>query len=210
MNDDSDVEDEIDAALEDLLDAHMEDSVDEDRSESESDDAMVDEGDTEFLEGPERLEAFLGLKNKIDGAVNAAVGSKKRILVEEIQDVTSKCARVDADDLTEDVARGPPTNFSRVVTSMPYEALKEKFPKFLESRSRQLDVTLAAGEMLYLPCGWFHEVTSKSAKDTDVPASEKFHMAVNYWFHPPDGNSFQSPYSDSFWPESWKRRNLED
>ena len=33
---------------------------------------------------------------------------------------------------------------------------------------------LEAGEMLYMPAGWFHEVSSVGQ-----------HCALNYWFHPP-------------------------
>jgi len=38
--------------------------------------------------------------------------------------------------------------------------------------------SLNAGDALYLPCGWFHEVFS-----TPSPA-EEMHLAVNYWYHP--------------------------
>jgi hypothetical protein len=49
-----------------------------------------------------------------------------------------------------------------------------------------------AGEMLYLPAGWFHEVTSFGG------ASSGGHFAFNYWMHPPDHldphHGFASPY----------------
>ena len=49
--------------------------------------------------------------------------------------------------------------------------------------------------MLYLPTGWWHEVTSL-ATDESGPAQ---HVAVNYWFHPPDNpdpsaKGFGRPY----------------
>ena len=49
--------------------------------------------------------------------------------------------------------------------------------------------------MLYLPTGWWHEVTSL-ATDERGPAQ---HVAVNYWFHPPDNldpsaKGFGRPY----------------
>jgi len=50
--------------------------------------------------------------------------------------------------------------------------------------------TLEAGQMLYMPAGWFHEVSSSGS-----------HCAINYWFHPP-------PYSataKSFWEREWER-----
>lgn len=206
---DSDAEDEIDAALEDLLDAHMDCSENEDCSESESADSFHGGGGASGLsDDADRMEAFFGLKSK------ATSSGRKRKIEGGSEDGGSKRARaVDAsgraDDATEDTSRGPPANFSRVVSSLPEDKLRENFPKFLESRRRQLDVTLVAGEMLYLPCGWFHEVTSKSSQGASVPASQQFHMAVNYWFHPPDGDSFKSPYADTFWSESWKRRKLD-
>jgi len=41
------------------------------------------------------------------------------------------------------------------------------------------EVTLEAGDSLYLPSGWAHEVIS-STDDQGSP-----HVALNYWFHPP-------------------------
>ena len=53
--------------------------------------------------------------------------------------------------------------------------------------------------MLYLPAGWFHEVTS---------LGEKGHMAFNYWSHPPDNldpslAGFARPYTRGYWPAIW-------
>ena len=49
--------------------------------------------------------------------------------------------------------------------------------------------------MLYLPCGWFHEVTSYGE-----------HAALNYWLHPPDGAEFERPYSAAaYWEAEWRR-----
>lgn len=51
-----------------------------------------------------------------------------------------------------------------------------------------LTLEVRAGECLYLPCGWFHHVTS-------LRDSSDCHMAVNYWYHPPDRlDSFVDPY----------------
>ena len=57
--------------------------------------------------------------------------------------------------------------------------------------------------MLYLPCGWFHEVTSFTAADSST------HLALNYWLHPPDSlqpGGFAKPYSLDFWPSLWCKR----
>jgi hypothetical protein len=31
-------------------------------------------------------------------------------------------------------------------------------------------------------------------------------MAMNYWFHPPDGDDFTAPYSSDFWPNDFVAR----
>jgi hypothetical protein len=60
-------------------------------------------------------------------------------------------------------------------------------------------VELKAGQILYLPAGWFHNVTSfNSSGETkdDATSQQNVHMALNYWYHPPDRlDSFTSPYT---------------
>ena len=64
---------------------------------------------------------------------------------------------------------------------------------WLQDPSRALECELQAGQMLYLPCGWFHEVRSYgNSKDGG-------HLALNYWFHPPDNldtsfEGLENPY----------------
>ena len=63
----------------------------------------------------------------------------------------------------------------------------------LQARYRGLECELKAGEMLYMPCGWFHEVRSYGN------SKEVGHLALNYWFHPPDNldtslKGMQNPY----------------
>ena len=62
-----------------------------------------------------------------------------------------------------------------------------------QARSKGLECELNAGEQLYLPCGWFHEVRSYGDSE------QGGHLALNYWFHPPDNlnpslQAMQSPY----------------
>ena len=66
---------------------------------------------------------------------------------------------------------------------------------------RCMEVTIKAGEMLYIPTGWFHEVRSTGGGIDG-------HLALNYWFHPPDGFTFEKPYTTDFWVNDWNRRNL--
>lgn len=62
-----------------------------------------------------------------------------------------------------------------------------------------IEVFLKPGQMLYLPASWYHEVTSSSlpplhdqeeSRDKNNSSSE-VHMALNYWFHPPDALEFE-------------------
>ncbi|CAM9310796.1 unnamed protein product [Ectocarpus sp. 6 AP-2014] len=97
-------------------------------------------------------------------------------------------------------SKSAPVNFSRVDPSLPRAELAERFPLFLEAECCTVEVE--AGQMLYLPAGWFHEVSSV--------ASENGHMAFNYWFHPPDSfGSSSSPYASSFWLRDWEARQEE-
>jgi hypothetical protein len=96
----------------------------------------------------------------------------------------------------------PPVSFSRIDTSLPAAAIAKEFPLFRDAIP--LDVELCSGQMLYLPAGWFHEVTSRG-----VPG-KPLHMAFNYWFHPPTAlqpGSSTRPYTSMFWPREWAARS---
>lgn len=106
-----------------------------------------------------------------------------------------------------------PANFSRVDTSLPLEQLRAPFPLYAEAleRGAAVEVELRAGQMLYIPAGWFHEVRSRSAP-ADPSCADYYepgrggHLALNYWFHPPDGDSFQQPYRSDFWRRDFEER----
>lgn len=89
--------------------------------------------------------------------------------------------------------------------SLPEAELRRRFPRF-PGVSAAVEVTVRAGEMLFLPASWFHEVTSTSG------GSGEPHAAVNYWFHPPDNleagpsEAGRFPYSTDFWPDAWNAR----
>lgn len=61
----------------------------------------------------------------------------------------------------------------------------------LEGCPPPLEVHLKPGQMLYLPASWWHEVTSStgSLDDNTDKNQVPIHMALNYWFHPPDALS---------------------
>lgn len=79
---------------------------------------------------------------------------------------------------------------------------EKNFPGFLELEKRQ--VWLKPGEMLYLPAGWFHEVTS-FPNEVINDNSDNIHMALNYWFAPPDGKNFANPYKSNYWQDDFCR-----
>ena len=81
-------------------------------------------------------------------------------------------------------------------------------PSFCATREAPEDaisVTLQAGDIFYLPAGYFHEVISYNDN------YEVGHLAVNYWYHPPTEPSFSNPYPDNYWAFKAKRvaRRLE-
>jgi hypothetical protein len=100
-------------------------------------------------------------------------------------------ARDDFDEMCRqaDDSERKPNNFSRIdLLGRSLEELRKEHEAF--SYMNESVVHLKAGQSLYLPAGWFHEVTSQSKKD-------HYHMALNYWFHPPDKfDEFDCPYTD--------------
>lgn len=102
-----------------------------------------------------------------------------------------KRARLDAVESDE---RTEPDSFSRIpadqlhtylgLSSSPVSVTAEN-KAALEAAGQPLIVELKAGDALYLPASWWHEVTSFGSDD-DNKAGRNVHMAFNYWFHPPD------------------------
>ena len=98
------------------------------------------------------------------------------------------CGQQSSDD---DTAEGESKrdNFSRIdLRGRSLEELTDKENGEFASVN-EIVVHLQAGQTLYLPAGWFHEVSSKSSSESN------YHMALNYWFHPPDNlKDFNHPY----------------
>lgn len=98
-----------------------------------------------------------------------------------------------------------PVNFSRIDTFLlrdpaSAETLHREFPLFKSANAAFCE--LSVGEMLFLPASWFHEVESFGGG-----AANGGHLALNYWYHPPDAfESFATPYSSPFWPRDWAQR----
>lgn len=115
-----------------------------------------------------------------------------------------------ADEGSETDSKEPPS-FSRIPTALLHKSLNlpttalpppsaslTSFPNFSKTPAPYV-VELNAGDMLYLPASWWHEVTSSSgADDNGDEKGGAVHMAFNYWFYPPDNlGSFDAPYADT-------------
>lgn len=108
---------------------------------------------------------------------------------------------------------GEPSSFSRIPTAhlhryldipstaaLPPGFSASSFAAIRKATSPYV-VELSAGEMLYLPASWWHEVTSTSgpsSADNSVKDGADIHMAFNYWFYPPNAlDNFETPYEDT-------------
>ncbi|KAF0271330.1 hypothetical protein FOG51_03831 [Hanseniaspora uvarum] len=69
-----------------------------------------------------------------------------------------------------------------------HEKGSQMFPEFFKDEvlSQRIIIDLSPGDVLYLPAGWFHEVSSRG----------KYHIACNYWFVPPDNFDDEKMYKD--------------
>lgn len=108
--------------------------------------------------------------------------------------------------IDDDIEDKEPPSFSRIPAALvhqhlglpttarlPADVSADDFPDLRKTQAPFV-VELNAGEMLYLPASWWHEVTSSSGKGDD----EAVHMAFNYWFYPPTKlDRFEEPYEDT-------------
>jgi hypothetical protein len=92
------------------------------------------------------------------------------------------------------------------VQSLP--RVRKEFPLF--ATAPLTTVTITAGQSLWLPAGWFHEVVSKGADGggggggSGAPA-QAIHYALNHWVAPPaPGGTFASPYEDDHWERAFE------
>lgn len=107
-----------------------------------------------------------------------------------------------------------PPNFSKIPPILLHlnelsESQMDKLVKFSKSNFPDLislenyKIWLKSGDMLYLPAGWFHEVLSFGKEDENTENKENIHIALNYWFAPPNNDDFNKPYKTSFWTEDF-------
>lgn len=157
--------------------------------------------------GAERLKkAEEALDAFIEQTLEAAAGSDEDAdadLHDDFDDGEEEEARR-ADGLRADREDKVPDHFSKINLYDAPEKIAKKFPKF-PGVDKAAVAEVSAGEMLYLPAGWFHEVESRGVKGSPI------HLAFNYWFHPPTNlvtgrAGFEQPYKQAFWPTVHQRR----
>ncbi|CCM00541.1 uncharacterized protein FIBRA_02575 [Fibroporia radiculosa] len=152
-------------------------------------------GDLE--DGRDDYDLLMGNLDEVDDAFRAAASGDEGSSGEDADDVEKPSDK-------------EPASFSRLPTAHLHKHLKlpttavlpidfspELFPRFGNSRAPFV-VELSAGETLYLPASWWHEVTSSGSAIGDEKSENgtNMHMAFNYWFYPPDAESFDEPYKD--------------
>jgi hypothetical protein len=160
------LEDEIEEALEDALDAEICDQWDSKIESSDEADSELDSG----LDGADsELDSGLEAANGEDpGLLQTAFnkrppGSGKRSSDSSFPpaiEPTKRCCKdviAARTAVTDSAVAAPlrPPNFSRVNTALPLEEMVSEFPLFVEAQSRSLSVTVRAGEVLYVPAGWY-------------------------------------------------------
>lgn len=180
--------------------------------------------DTDFSEGDDEE-----LCVTISGGGNDSADESESEIDWEAPDDYDKLEKDDPSKATNVRPSKEPPSFSRIPVPVLHQHLIEKgilspadvaasavlpcasspvdFPHL--NRAHPLVVELKAGEMLYLPASWFHEVSSFSgeADGSELSAvGSNLHLAINYWFHPPTQPDFQQPYEDDYWKEYFKRK----
>jgi hypothetical protein len=187
-------EEDMEAALDAVLDAEedlMDDDFDEDDEDDDEEKGFLNDDDVGDDDDGEEEDA----EAAESGTAKASAASAKRIPV--LTKPADKAALAALKEVP------PPVSFSQINTALPAAELARKFPKFKNACS--IEVEVCAGDMLYLPAGWFHEVTSFSQP------GKRLHMAFNYWFHPPTAlqpGRAHTPYDSAFWPREWAARGL--
>lgn len=167
-----------------------------------------------FEEGTDQKDDFDEIMGTEEDGEDDAAGEGRRDAETETNVVGACKHSIDENDEDDDGGKRP-NSFSRIdPCRTDREALNAEFPSF--ACCVQVMVELEAGQILYLPAGWFHEVTSYGTSEAgrkklngeeqdgrykdDDDGLGQCHMALNYWYHPPDAlENYDHPYQDDFW-----------
>ncbi|KAJ3371303.1 hypothetical protein HDU91_005437 [Kappamyces sp. JEL0680] len=101
-----------------------------------------------------------------------------------------------------------PPSFSVVPPSVLHHSKKANAQFPLLKNTTRIEFRLEEGEILYLPCGWFHEVQSKTSAKSPTSDAD-CHIALNYWYAPPSMDDPRHCYPDDFWKETLEKQLAE-
>ena len=195
--------------LESLRESPSEEEDDEDEEEEElvlgkgfdyvSDDSDGDDFDEDNQK--DDFDEIMGLEDTNNESGKGGGDDKKNDKTASSLTSTTKDDNDEQDEHPDSFSRINPCRTDR-------DALTKEFPSL--ASCKEVTVEIQAGQMLYLPAGWFHEVTSYSNKNESANEEDSLadcHMALNYWYHPPDApNNYKNPYKDDFWKKEEEQR----
>ena len=171
-------EESYEDAMEQLLDSKLADSEgSEDGSFGAEDEFDEEEGG--YADEDEVDDAHENAANATSDYVNST--PSKAAQTRELSPIT---------DISEATSANEPPSFSALSSS-------EVTNMLADSTLGGEEFILEAGQMLYLPASYFHEVISLSG-------DHNYHMALNYWFYPPD--TADGKYSDPEVMDELRRR----
>ncbi|GME68120.1 unnamed protein product [[Candida] boidinii] len=151
----------------------------------------------------------------IAGGANLGEDERKELL-KIIADEEEALNKIEVAHIGE-IKKDPPS-FSRIPPALLHldelkndeirqklEAYLEKYyPEFAKIKELKITVDVKPGQMLYLPAGWFHEVTSYGTSDK-CEGHSRAHIALNYWYNPPGRMDPSDPYTDDYWKADFER-----
>lgn len=196
---------EIEAQLAAAEEAAL-DLVDPFDADGDDFDDMMDDimDDAEYSDEDEESEEETAKKSRKASSTKSdkSAKSQKNKCEESVPEKEESEGEEDDAQEEQEVKKEEPNSFSRIsVAELHNSTTKETRNKFpLLKKGKRTTVNLNPGEMLFLPSGWFHEVTSSNGT---VDAASP-HIAFNYWMHPPATNNYANPYEDNYWQSQWK------
>lgn len=194
----------------------------DDEEEEEEEEVVLGKG-FDYVESDEEFDEQNFDENAVDDFDDIMMGTSTAKGMDSTKKVTNQEGKeheeqgCDQEPSKDSMQQQRPNNFSTINLQKQKEETegndgKDKIP--FTRKCPQSIVEIHPGEVLYLPAGWFHSVTSfgsfspsssldgkseerKSSVDKANATSDhhNVHMALNFWYHPPDRlDSFQKPY----------------
>ncbi|CCG82231.1 JmjC domain-containing protein 4 [Taphrina deformans PYCC 5710] len=185
-------EQQYEDAMDDLLEAKMDDEDEEEDGDFEDtpeNSLAEDDADDDGATDNEQEASMLGMNTEEEERLSTlpefSIRTKNAQASNTIRVDCSRSSTLETDE--------EPPSFSSLST----EDVRNK----LENPDLDgIEFDLEPGQMLYLPASYFHEVISTRAK-------HDYHMAVNYWFYPPDG--VDTSYLEPVIMDELRKRALE-